>query len=736
MTALVVPFDYIQAAKRVQHFQEQLLDFQEGHDKKYLSQYPACLLVWLHALGWAPHDDRVLIEALPYFKDHLDLLDVRNVMANLNYQTVELSLPLVQLNAQLLPCLAVIDHSHIMVVLEKIGSRWRIYDGKELEEKVIDGLPGKITFFHAFVAPEMLPGAQSRIPWLSMLWQRFKPLIYKIMITTFISNVLAMLVPLFILMVYDKVIGNNAPAMLIYLLVGVIGSLILDAYIRSLRVAALSYVGARVDYLMGVMTFRQLLGLPLSMTESASVGQQLAKLRDFESLRDFLTSSLMGALLDLPFVLFFLVFIAIIAGNLVIVPAIMMGVFIIIGLAMIPPIRRQVREGGEARVKRQNVLMEILGNLRLIKLYSLEKQWLQKFRDLSASVGLSQLRTSSLISLSSIFAGLTLAIAGVITIVVGANKVINGQMTTGALIATMILVWRVLGPLQTIFGSLNRFDQLSVTVKQINNFLSIKTEQNTGIEKAQKGLDIEHPIQEGSVGFAHVSFRYQQSVLPALLGVNLNIKAGECVALIGPNGCGKSTMLRLVAGLYIPQAGSILLDGQDTRQLSPDIIRSAVGYVPQSGNLFYGTIAQNLRLSVPAARDDDLFEACRMAGILDMILDLPEGFETRITDYAPTNFPPGLQQGIVIARAYLRKPKILLLDEAARTLDDQLDQALQASIKLFKGKTTVIQATNRPSHIKLADRVIVLYQGRLLREGSPDAILQEGLDKATGGVRR
>ncbi len=254
----------------------------------------------------------------------------------------------------------------------------------------------------------------------------------------------------------------------------------------------------------------------------------------------------------------------------------------------------------------------------------------------------------------------------------------------------------------------------------------VNTLMRMGNEEGQPSISSgSERVWKGSAAFQRVSFRYSQLSEPALLGVSFQARAGEMVAITGPNGAGKSTLLRLLLGLYQPQAGQVTLDGMDIRQLPEVELRRAISYVPQSVRLFHGSIAQNLRLVNPIASDEDMREACRIAGILETIEALDEGFETRVGDQRVWHLNAGFRQKIALARAFIKNSPILLLDEPAQNLDDAGDRTLVEALKSQKGKRTIIMVTHRPSHIRLADRLIVLNQGSLAAMGAPEAVLKE-----------
>jgi ATP-binding cassette subfamily C protein/ATP-binding cassette subfamily C protein LapB len=315
-----------------------------------------------------------------------------------------------------------------------------------------------------------------------------------------------------------------------------------------------------------------------------------------------------------------------------------------------------------------------------------------------------------------------MTIAGAMTVGFGTLMVINGDMTIGALIATMALIWRVLSPLQGAFLSFFKFQQLNKSISQINQLMQLQVEQHSG----QSSLLLSE--LDGHIKVDRVSFRYGPEEDPALLGVSFEVKPGEMIAICGNTGAGKSTLIKLIAGMYRPQAGSFSIDELDIRQLNAMDLRRAISYVPQVTTMFHGSIAQNMRLNNILATDEDLHRAAEEAGVLDDILALPEGFDTRIGDNTGDHMPPGFLRALSMARAFVNPAQILLLDEPGASLDDESDQRLIQQLKKLKGKHTIIMVSHRPSHIRIADKAILMEHGMVQHTGDADTVINMMLE--------
>jgi len=344
--------------------------------------------------------------------------------------------------------------------------------------------------------------------------------------------------------------------------------------------------------------------------------------------------------------------------------------------------------------------------------------WLERYRNLSAETCLKGYEASQVSSLCMSLAQGVIMAAGVATLTFGVHKVIAAEMTVGALLASMIMVWWILRPIQVIFLGMTQLEQVRSSVRQIDSLMDLRNEREEG---ETPGLT---QTLKGHINFNRVSMRYTSETDPAVVGVSFEAKPGEVVALIGPNGCGKSTLLKMLLGMYLPQAGAITIDNVDIRQMDPIQLRQTVAYVPQTNEVFFGTIAQNIRLSDPTASDAEVEWALREADVWDDIQKLPKKLMTRLGDERSELIPDNLIQRIALARGYLRRAPILLLDEPVNGLDFESDQAFMSTLKKIKGNSTILMVTHRPSHLRLADKIVYLDAGVVRMAGPAAQVLE------------
>ncbi|SCA54805.1 conserved membrane hypothetical protein [Candidatus Terasakiella magnetica] len=683
-----------------------------------ISDFAACLEILLTSLNWRGQQ-RNIAEAMPHFADELDITGFRNVMANLQYSSRPERIRLVDIDPRLMPCLYVADNMPAFVPLARSDYGLRIFNGGTGDYETITGkdmtMKGTAYFFSP-VDLEEQKIVQAKIGWFWMVMERFRGLVYQILGLTLLLNLLALATPLFVMAVYDKVVATGSMTTLAYFGVGVTIALVCDYVLRRIRTRIFAFVGARIDNIVGNEVFKRIMFLPPAFTERATIGAQVARIKDFESIRDFFTGPMAVVLFEVPFAFIFVIVIAILGGPVAFVPIFMLVLYWLVAMAFGPSIRTAISETARYGSQRQELIIETISSLRAIKYSNSEETWLGRYRELSAKSSLASFKSAQVTNYLTTVSHVLMIVSGVATIALGVFRVNDGVMTIGGLVASMILVWRVLGPLQSGFVTLTRVEQVRSSISQINNLMNINSEHKDDVVNSNRKVD-------GYISFGRVSLRYSPEADPALVGVNFDVQPGEVLALVGGNGCGKSTVLKLLLGMYIPQAGSIRLDQTDIRQLDPLELRQMIGYAPQTTQYFYGTISQNLRLANPAATDEDIAHACEMANVLKDIEDLPKGFWTRIGEGTGGQLPTSFQQRLNLARCFIKKPKIMLFDEPGNGLDFDDDQAFMKSVENLKKEGVVsFIVTHRPSHLKITDKILWLENGHMKMYGATEEV--------------
>ncbi|MGN7612869.1 peptidase domain-containing ABC transporter [Magnetococcales bacterium HHB-1] len=690
-----------------------------------ISDFANCLQPLLEALGWKGSTWNV-IEALPHFADDLDMTGLRNVLANLNFHSRVERVRFNKLDSRLMPCLFIPDKGSVLLVLRQEGNQIIAFDGGvsryvSLPRKRWSGQ----AMFFDFMEEDESSGPKKQENWFQGIAERFRGIIVQVFSISLLLNILAFAIPLFMMAVYDKVASTRSESTLFFLIGGMAIVLLADGALRHFRGQILAFASARLGNIVGNEVFRRILFLPPSFTERAAIGAQVARIKDFENVREFFASQAAIILVELPFVLLTMVVLFIIGGAIAVVPVIMIALFFAFTIFFKPLVANAFAEGSTASSTKQEFVIETLTNMRAVRYTGAYRVWLERFKTLTAKSVLNSFHAAQLSAFSHTISYVVMIGSGLATMAVGVTLVIDQAISMGALVACMMLTWRVLGPLRTGFVLLSRVEQLKKSIQQINKLMVLADERSVKV--------IQKPVKvvRGAVSFARVSLRYTANTDPALLGINFDIKPGEVCSIVGRNGAGRSTLLKLLLGLYHPQAGKILIDGRDVRQMNPVELRQLIGYAPQVSQFFFGTIAQNLRLANPIASEEDLIWAAEQADLLSDIEKLPRGFQTRIGDSKAAQLPSSFRQRMNLARAFVKRPPILLFDEPGNGLDFCNDRVFMQAIERLRGKSTIFIATHRPSHMRLADKMLWLSGGRIRTMGPTEKIfsnfMKEGL---------
>jgi len=690
--------------------------------KSFSSDSPlaACLMPLLQELGWHNYA-RELIEALPHYSTHIDIVDLRNILMTLGYESTSIKTPVNKIKADFLPCLFLADNGSILVLKEKHADEFDYFD-PIAEKNDFSKLPNAKGTAYVFTDTHTSHGITetdlNQEGWFFNLLKRFKGMLIHLLVMTFLINIIALAIPLSVMVVYDKVIGSRSIETLPYLITGITIVLVADLLLRLFRANILGNMAGRLDYLIGVETFKQIISLPPSFTERSTMASQLSRLKQFDTVRDFFTGQNASLVLELPFVFLSLLVVAFLGGWIAVIPLVMIAIYALIGFIWLPDLASKVLRAGIAKTNKQRMLMQTLTGRHEIKSIGGETVWKERFRESSGETVMANYKTYLSTGIVHSIAQSLMTISGIAVVALGAFGVIDGSITMGALIAIMSLVWRVLSPLQTSFLSYSRLQQTWRSIKQIDQLMRLKTEKHSG----HAGLMLTN--LKGSIRLDRVSYRYGADKNPALLGVSFQVKPGEAVAICGDTGSGKSTILKVISGMYKPQGGTLSIDNLDIRQLNALDLRRAIAYVPQETKMFHGSIAQNMRLNNALATDEELRHAAEQAGVLETIESLPEGFDTRIGDSRTDQFPPGFNRTLSMARAFVSPAQIVLLDEPGASLDDASDLRFQSQLQRLKRRKTIIMVTHRPSHIRLTDQAIYLENGSVAHAGPPDEVIK------------
>ena len=563
--------------------------------------------------------------------------------------------------------------------------------------------------------------------WSTLL--RFKHFYLESMVATIVANVLTLAAVFFTMNVYDRVVPTQAYTSLWTLAVGTSVAIVLEFFMRWLKAKLVDLGGKKADLAINATLLREIMSIRLEHRPQ-SIGIFASSMRDFEALRDFFSSASLVLVADLPFIVMFVALIGVIAGPLALIPAIVVPVLLLIGLLAQKPLMNAMRENMKESGDKQSVLVESLLNLEMLKAHNaegyLQRRW--EASNLAAANSFKKTR-----SLTNLILGLTTMSQQLVTVamvVFGVYLIGQNQLTLGGLIASVILAGRAIAPLGSVMALAARYQQAATSLETLDNLMKRPRDREAG----RRYIVPEKML--GALAIEKLDFAYPgEHSLPVIQGVSLNLKAGEHLALLGRVGSGKSTLVRLMSGLYSPTGGCVLIDGVDERQIEPAELRSRFGYIGQDPQLFMGTLRDNLVLSDSWISDSKVFEVLEKLDLLNLVATHPRGLDMTLSE-AGGGLSGGQRQLLAIARMMLRDPAYVFMDEPTSHMDQNTETRVISVLgEWLKGRTAVL-ATHRLQLLVWIDRIAVLERGQVLVEGPRDLVLKQLKAGVSTGVRR
>ena len=661
------------------------------------------LCVLLKRLNWR-FDSRELAAAMFHFPETFGLVEAKTVLYRLGYEATQST------------CRGseVCDLPSTTILVGKDGSLFAPVDGpakaapKAIDlanQSEVEIAPNRVFQCHIFSTIDRTAPVASKSSWTMDIGARFGPELKLLLALMFMSNIIVIVASLSTIKIFDTVLPSRAIDTLIGVVVALVVILGFEYWLRHIRAHLVARMAGRIEYLLGTALFAKLMSLPLPMLTANSINDQVGRLKQFETVRDFFNGPFVAVALELPFAISLLAIIFFISPQLGLLTLGLVCLYIINTAIMFPHLKRASRHMAIAYQDHARFILETFENRNQITRMGIANLWRERLRPKSRRLIEARIKSDRINRLFNTIAGSTTPIAAAATIFMGAGLVIEGAITGGQLIGVTMLSSRVFTPIQQAAVSLVRVPELAGLVRQIDTMMRIESGE-------RKTTTLTRSIAP-TISLDSVSMRYPKGTNPALAGISYDVKAGETIAIRGHSGAGKSSLLRVLVGLYPIQLGTIQIGGINLSQLTAREITRNIAYVGDRATLVHGTILQNLLLLNPDQNLDHVRALLAKMGILDWIENLPDGFNTRLDHEGMAQIPPGIKALLFVAQALLGNPPILLLDETISGIPPEYEQNLIDIIRARQGVSTTLIVTQRPKHHRMCDKVFTMNNGRL-----------------------
>ncbi len=630
------------------------------------------------------------------------------------------TLPLASLAAAYpLPAIAIDDDGRYRVVLKVDGEAGKLllFDPAANKTEESTAAAFEATVARYLILSHRQAGAQAAFGFRWFLHEvlKFKRIIGEVLLGSFVVQLFGLVTPLFTQVILDKVIVHRTLTTLDVLAVAFLAIALFELLLNIARNYIFVHTANKLDAKLGAKLFRHLLGLPFRYFEARKVGVIAARVRELDNIREFLTNKAVSVLIDLFFSLVFVAVMFLYSVTLTLVALAFVAVIGLLYLTVTPQLRRRLEEKFQMGAVSNSYLVESVTGMQTVKSLAIEGAMQRRWEDHLGRYVRASFQLANLGNLSRAVAGALQRLMTIAILYLGVKAVLQNQLTIGQLIAFQMFAGQFSGPVLRLVGLWNEFQQALLSVDRLGDILNHPLEV-----PAEKAITL--PRIKGEVRFDQVSFQYAPAGQKVVDGVSLAIEPGECVGIVGRSGSGKSTLAKLLQRLYIPGEGAIYLDGLDLRHLNPFWLRSNLGVVLQESFLFSGTIRDNIALPRPDAPLEAILQAARLAGAHDFIAELPEGYDTEVSERGGS-LSGGQKQRIAIARALITNPRLLIFDEATSALDYESERIIRDNLqKIKEGRTTVIIA-HRLSTLSACDRILVMDRGRIVESGTREALL-------------
>ncbi len=536
-----------------------------------------------------------------------------------------------------------------------------------------------------------------------------------VLLSSILINLFVLATPIFTMNVYDKVVPNDAIATLWVLAIGIVTVYLFDTLLRFVRTYLLEIAAKKSDIIMSSIIFSQVLNLKMDQWP-VSIGAFASQLREFESIRNFFTASTIATLVDLPFAVIFLWVIYYIGGPMIAVPLIIIALLMLYSLILVKPLKASVEATYEASANKNAHLIETLRTIKTVKTLGASNysQWV--WEESSGTIANRSMRARILSSSITVVTNLMVQINTIALIVFGVYRISDLELSLGGLIAIVMLSSRAVGPMGQIAALITSFEQTRTSYRALDELMQ------KSIERPEGKSYVRRPDFEGAISFRDVNFSYPESSKKSLSGISFKIEAGEHVGVIGKVGSGKTTLMKLIIGLYQAESGSIAIDNIDINQIDPADLRRNIGYLSQDIELLRGTIRENIAYKDLHVNDEKLLQAATISGVNLFVNQLAQGFDTQVGEDG-SFLSGGQKQAIALGRAVLLNEPVLILDEPTNSFDNTTESIIKNRLYEYTRDRTLLLVTHKAPMLDLVERLVVIDEGRILMDGPKDDVL-------------
>lgn len=562
-------------------------------------------------------------------------------------------------------------------------------------------------------------GVKFGFKWFFMTIGKFKKQFAVILLAAFLIQILGILAPLMTQVVVDKVLSHHSLSTLYTITIGMVIVYVYELILGLAKNYVFIHTTNKVDVILNYRLFKHLFSLPLRYYESRRAGETIARVRELDSIRSFLTGTPLSVMIDFFFVVVYVIVLFVYNVPLTFVVLGMIPVFALLSAISTPLYKRRLDEKFQAGAASQSFLVEAINGIQTVKSFSLENRFQEKWGDLQSDYVKASYKTSMVSSTSNSIASWVQRIFDLLILFFGAKAVINGTMSVGQLIAFRMLAGRISTPILRIVQLWQEYQQAALAVQRIGDIFNSPPEPKPATQQSTM------PPLRGEIVFDKVRFRYQMDSSEVIKDLSFRIQAGSIIGVVGRSGSGKSTIAKLIQRLYIAESGKITIDGMDIALMNPHELRKQIGVVLQENFMFNGTVRENIAIHYPTASDEEIFRAAKIAGAHDFIMELQNGYDTIIGEKGVA-LSGGQKQRVAIARAIICNPKILIFDEATSALDYESESIIKRNLKEICKHRTVIMIAHRLSTLSDADKILVIDKGKLVEYAPQEILLKAG----------